>query len=115
MRRRGTKPIVIAGGNHCHGDGQPIAGATILLYPSGWERPSFERDDGTSDLDGSFQANWGLAVGVDFFRMVVSNPGYREHERLVEADATGLRIVMERVSNADDGADLESPRLTKPD
>ena len=49
------------------GDGQPISGATIMLYPHDCERPTQFRNDGISGEDGSFVATWGVAVGVDYF------------------------------------------------
>ena len=103
----GCSRVYLFDGLVVDGDGQPIAGATIIVYPHDWERPSFERSDGTSDDDGSFEANWGNAVGVEYFRMVVSKDGYKEHERLVEADARDLRIVMERAVVVDDSTDTQ--------
>lgn len=79
------------------GDGQPISGAAIMLYPHNWERPSRIGNNGTSGDDGTFVATWCCAVGVDFFRMAVSMDGYREQDPLVKADEKNLRIVLERL------------------
>ena len=79
------------------GDGKPIAAASINFYPHEWKRKEFGRADGVSAEDGTFKADWGSAVGVKFFHMVVSKDGYREQIQLVEADAKKLRVVMERV------------------
>lgn len=83
------------------GDGNPISDARIALYPHDWEQPSSDHSDGTSNGDGGFEATWGSAVGVEYFRMVVSKEGYKDHLRLVEADAKDLRIVLERANNVD--------------
>lgn len=73
-----------------------------MLYPHDWERPTQRRADGESGDDGKFDASWGSAGGVDYFRLVVSADGYRESEQLVEADRKHLRIVLEREADAAD-------------
>jgi len=78
------------------GDGAPIAGALVNIYPHDWARQEFGRADGISEEDGSFKAEWGSAVGVEYFNMVVSKDRYREQVQLVRADAKNLRIVMQR-------------------
>lgn len=78
------------------GDGAPIAGATVTLYPHDWDRPSQLGGDGESDEDGKFEATWGNAVGVEYFNMVITADGYRESELLVAADRKNLRIVLQR-------------------
>lgn len=117
----GCSRVYIFDGIVVDGDGQPIVDATIIVYPLDWEQPSLDRTDGVSDSDGAFEANWGNAVGVEYFRMIVSKDGYREHNRLVEADEKNLRIVLERMSNGadsmrdfnvDHGLDLPSRELT---
>jgi len=79
------------------GDGIPIQDATIIVYPHGDDRPSYDQVDGTSEETGRFEATWGLAPGINFFQMIVSADGYRPNKRIVEADANDLRIVMERI------------------
>lgn len=81
------------------GDGNPIGGALINLYPHDWKREEFGRPDGTSEADGTFKASWGSAVGIEFFNMVIAKDGYREQEQLVRAGARNLRIVLERISS----------------
>ncbi len=78
------------------GDGTPIGGASVNFYPHDWERQGFGRADGISEEDGSFEAVWGSATGVEYFYMVLSKGGYREQVQLVKADAKNLRVVMER-------------------
>lgn len=98
-------PAVISGcsrnysfdGEIVDGDGKPIAAASINVYPHEWKRKEFGSTDGISAEDGTFNADWGNAVGVKFFHMVVSKDGYREQIQLVKADAKKLRVVMERV------------------
>lgn len=92
------------------GDGNGIEGASINFYPHDWTRQEFGRADGTSKADGSFKADWGSAVGVEIFNIVVSKEGYREQVQLVKADARDLRIVMERFSNTDA---LNAPRVNR--
>jgi hypothetical protein len=84
------------------GDGAPVAGASVTLYPHDWERPTQLGGNGESGDDGKFEATWGNAVGVDYFRIVISADGYRESEQLVEADQKNLRIVLEREAKLTD-------------
>lgn len=92
------------------GDGKGIEGASINFYPHDWTRQEFGRANGTSEADGSFKADWGSAVGVEIFNMVVSKEGYREQVQIVKADARDLRIVMERVGHFDA---LNTPRVNR--
>ena len=98
----GCSRVYLFDGIVVDGDGQPIADATIVVYPHDWKRPSHDLADGISNSDGSFEAIWGSAVGVEYFHMVVTKDGYREHLRLVEADEKELRIVLERSTHAED-------------
>ncbi len=67
------------------GDGNPISGASIYLFPHGLEHQLLGRANGTSEDSGEFEAGYGTSSGIKFFEMVVSRKGYREHEQLVEA------------------------------
>ena len=98
----GCSQLYLFDGIVVDGDGQPIANATIVVYPLGWKRSSQNLGGGTSNNDGTFEANWSTAVGVEYFRMIVSKDGYQEHLRLVEADKKNLRIVLERSVSAED-------------
>ena len=89
------------------GDGVPISGASIFLRPHGWEAPSwdYKLDEpptpgtmNTSDTDGTFEAGWGGAACVEFFRMTVVKDGYKNGEQTVAARAKNVRIVLERVN-----------------
>ena len=95
------------------GDGNPIGGATINLYPHDWKRQSFGRPDGTSEEDGTFKANWGSAVGIGFFQMVVEKEGFREQQQLVKADAKNLRILLERIETPADASDSIEPQIRR--
>jgi hypothetical protein len=78
------------------GDGQPIAGATFAINPHDWDEPdSFDSHDRSAE-DGTFETGWGSAVGVEFFRFKTRCDGFVEDERIVEADAKNLRIVLAR-------------------
>lgn len=104
----GCSRVYSVDGKIVDGDGNGIEGASINFYPHDWKRQEFGRADGTSEADGSFKADWGNAVGVELFNMVVSKEGYREQVQLVKADARDLRIVMERVGNTDS---MNTPRF----
>ncbi|XZE36699.1 hypothetical protein SH501x_002283 [Pirellulaceae bacterium SH501] len=64
--------------------------------PHDWARQQSASADGISEEDGSFKAEWGSAVGVEYFSMVVSKDGCREQVQFVRADAKNLRVVMQR-------------------
>ena len=102
----GCSRVYLFDGIVVDGGGNPIANATVMLFPHDWKRPVQFRADGESGDDGKFDANWGSAVGVDYFRIVIAADGYRETEQLVEADRKNLRIVLER--------DTDSAAASKP-
>lgn len=66
------------------------------VCPHDWARQEFASEDGIYEEDDSFIAEWGSAVGVEYFSMVLSKDGYREQVQLVRADAKNLRVVMQR-------------------
>ena len=94
------------------GDGNPISAALVCLRPHDWparsiRRPASPRKLGapnTSDNDGTFEATWGNAVGVEFFTMAVIKDGFKDNTQTVPADAKDIRVAMER----------ESPNLAPP-
>ncbi|MFN7289983.1 MAG: hypothetical protein ACK5YR_21775 [Pirellula sp.] len=93
----GCSRVYFFDGQIVDGDGRPIVGASVNLYPHDWPRMEFGRADDKSEEDGSFKANWGSAVGIEYFNMIVTKDGYREQVLLVKADTKELRVVMERV------------------
>jgi hypothetical protein len=78
------------------GNGNGIADARIVLFPSDWKRPEYDeaQNDGKTESDGTFEAGWCCATGVKFFRMVTSKSGYHEDVRIVSADEKNLRVVL---------------------
>ena len=53
------------------GDGLPIVGATVTLYPHDWKRPTHLGANGESGEDGKFDAAWGNAVGVEYLPTLI--------------------------------------------
>jgi len=78
------------------GDGLPIAGAAFAIQPHDWNQPDRFDSEEFSGSDGRFSVLWGNAVGVEFFKFVTAKEGFDNDVRLVEADATNIRIVLSR-------------------
>ena len=78
------------------GEGKPVGGATIVVYPVDWNRPVVPEKGATSKADGNFTANWGHAVGIKYFSLVVTGDGFMKQVRIVSADQRGIRVVLEK-------------------
>jgi hypothetical protein len=78
------------------GDGLPIAGASFAIQPHDWNEPDWFDPKQLSGDDGRFSTGWGSAVGVEFFKFTTAKEGFDNDVRLVEADATDIRIVLSR-------------------
>lgn len=78
------------------GDGLPIAGASFAIQPHDWNEPEWFDPEELSGSDGYFSAHWGQAPGVEFFKFTTAKEGFDNDVRLVEADATDIRIVLSR-------------------
>lgn len=78
------------------GDGIPIAGATFAITPHKHSLPDNSNTSNVSGKDGTFNVHWCCVPGISLFKLRTKCSGYKDDVRLVKADDSMLRIVMEK-------------------
>lgn len=83
-------------GRVVNGDGVPIEGATFAITPHKHALPDDSNATGVSGKNGAFHIHWRCVPGVSLFKLRTKCLGYKDDIRLVRADDSTLRIVMEK-------------------
>ena len=81
------------------GQGIEIDDAQIVLHPHD-EPLIWSNIRQKTNSDGTFEAVWSCTPGVKFFRMLVSKPGYDGDNRIADANAEKIRVVLSHSSEA---------------